>query len=207
MVGGRTALSVTDGGNDDPTSLVVEPGDLDLQRVKAQGGVAHFMNWMGAVMSACGFTWCYTILLAVSGGSIPIPQEDGSSAPILDPESIQVLLELGYVAIILPVLGSGLAITLQSWAFFWRRRTFGSGAVAGYNTFAQVHNIYSAASTLPGVFRHLGSVFKGSSGQNTKNVVLIALVAIALFGGVLTTWVIIRASARRSASARILEYS
>lgn len=28
---------------------------------KHAGGLAHFMNWMGAVMSASGFTWCYTI--------------------------------------------------------------------------------------------------------------------------------------------------
>src|SRR5690349_6837454 len=33
---------------------------------KVAGGWYRFMCWMGAIMSACGFTWCYLSFLALS---------------------------------------------------------------------------------------------------------------------------------------------
>jgi len=174
---------------------------------KAEGGFVHFLNWCGATMSACGFTWCYTIVLAFIGSMIPIEQDDGTTAMLLDAQALQATLELGYVVIILPVLGSGLVITLETWAHFWRRRTFGSGALAGYNTFAQIHNIYSAAQTLPGVFDHLGDFFGGDSGgkKDFRLIIVVVIVAVAVLGGILTTWMIIRTTASSVANTRTFE--
>jgi hypothetical protein len=38
---------------------------------KAAGGFTHFVTWCGAIMSASGFTWCYTILLALGATHVP----------------------------------------------------------------------------------------------------------------------------------------
>jgi hypothetical protein len=164
---------------------------------KARGGWPRFMSWMGAIMAASGFTWCYLIILAV------IIYMTG----YLDEQYVEAMLALGYLVIILPVLGSGLAITVDSWGYFWRRRTFGSGAVAGYNTFAQVYNTYQAARAIPEAFGKVFDVFGGSSkrrSSSSKNdgaaaLLVIALVVVALLGGILTAAAIIRSTARRHA--------
>lgn len=174
---------------------------------KHVGGVAHFMNWMGAIMSAMGFTWCYLLVLGFGGAYIPIiEQDDGSMAPLLDPPMLEAFMQLGYLVIIGPILGSGLAITIQSWAYFWRRRSLGSGAVAGWNTFAQVYNTASALQHVPGAARGVSSFFKGSSSDDNKGLIVIVLVAIAVFGGCLTTYWILTKTAKATASARYLKY-
>jgi len=169
---------------------------------KAKGGLAHFMTWMGATMAACGFTWCYLVIIGFVATQIPWTTGEGAeavTAPLLSGESLQAFYDLGYLAIIFPVLGSGLAITISSWRAFARRRTVGGGLVAGWNTFAQVHNVYHAVQALPGVFERLGGFFGGkssSSSGDAKNKIVLVLVAIAVLGGVLTTYGIIQATRR-----------
>ncbi len=154
---------------------------------KAIGGWPRFMVWCGAVMSACGFTWCYIIPLALIAGL----------ANWLKPDYVQATLELGYVIIILPILGSGLAIWMDSLTTAWRRRDMRSIGVAGWNTFAMAHNTYSAAKTLPGIFKHLGEVFKGKGGKDKAIMLVLLLVIIALSAGILTTRAIILSTARK----------
>ena len=108
---------------------------------KTAGGFARLMAWMGATMAACGFTWCYLAVIALLAGP------DGFGK--LPPRYVEAMFSLGYLTIIGPLIGSGIAITLQSWAHFWRQRTLASGAVAGYNTLADVYNIYEAAHYVP----------------------------------------------------------
>jgi hypothetical protein len=55
--------------------------------------------------------------------------------------------------VLFPILGSGLAITVHSWGVFWRQRNFTNGAVAGWNSFAQVYNVVSAFENVPGAAR------------------------------------------------------
>jgi hypothetical protein len=167
------------------------------------GGFAHFMNWMGAIMAACGFTWCNMVLLAVVGAHVPIEQDDGTTQMLLSGETLQAFCELGYLVIIGPILGSGLAITVHSWAVAWRSRRLGDGLTAGWNTFAQVYNTVSALENVPSFASHLGSFFKGDGDK--KGAIVIALVAIAVLGGVLTTWWIITATARSTAYVRSSE--
>lgn len=165
------------------------------QTKQSDTGIPHFLNWCGAVMSACGFTWCYTILLAFVASVTPHTLEDGSVTTWLSPEGFQATLEMGYMIVTLPILGSGLVITLESWAYAWRRRTLGSGGIAAYNTFAQVHNAYSAVQTIPGVFSHLSKFFSSSSGKKDgQGTIVIVLAIAALLSGVLTTVAIITAT-------------
>jgi hypothetical protein len=187
----------------------------DSSKEEGSGG-AYFMNWMGAIMSASGFTWCYLIVLGLIATQVPmawlVDAEEGAepvTGMLLEGDSLQAFADLGYLVIIVPILGSGLAITVASWRAFARRRTVGDGMVTGWNTFAQVHNTYHAVRALPGVLDRLGGFFGGkssgsSSGGGKKGgLIVIVLVILAVLGGVITTYAIIQA--RRKAV--ILSYA
>lgn len=159
---------------------------------KVVGGWPRFMTWCGAVMSACGFTWCYLIVLAMVAGT----------SGLLPPHYVKAMLELGYVIIIFPILGSGLAITIDSITTAYRDRRAGNIGVAAWNTFAQVHNTYEAVSGLPGIFGDLTKTLSEGDDDDTsgKLVILVfLLVLVALSAGALTTAAIIRRTARNYA--------
>jgi hypothetical protein len=137
------------------------------------------------IMSGCGFTWCYLTLF----GIIAI------AFGILDLESIQAVLNLGYVVIILPVLGSGIAIWIDSVTTAYRRRDLGSIGTAAWNTFAQAHNTYSALTNLGPILKSLGSFFKGGSSKGKGQILVVVLVIIALLLGFITTYIIAMKSA------------
>lgn len=172
---------------------------------KYVGGMPHFLNWCGAIMAAVGFTWCYMIPVGFIATMIPIEQDDGTTAMLLDEQGLQAFFDLGYLVIIGPLIGSGLAITVHSWGVFYRRRTFSSGAVAGYNTFAQFHNVYSAVQHVPQVWGRLGGFFKSSDDKNGQAAVVM-LVIFAALAGILTTWLIISRVAQNTAMKRRFEY-
>jgi len=163
---------------------------------KYAGGFAHFMNWMGAVMSACGFTWCYSVFLAFIGGIIKIENADKVSVPILSPEQVDGVLALGYLVVIFPIIGSGLVITLQAWKQFWERKTLGNGAVTAWDTFAMVYNISSAMHDVPIATSMVSKLFEG---KKDKNWIVLALIIAAAFGGILTTYTILTSTARNAA--------
>jgi hypothetical protein len=157
---------------------------------KHYGGWPRFMAWMGAIMSASGFTWCYLILLALIA----------YAADWLNLEQIEVMINLGYLIIIPGVLFSGLMITVDSWAVAYRRRTLGSVGTAAYNTFAQIHNTYHAISSMGTAYRNVAAFFKsgGKSDRGSRDskdgaavLIVVLLVLLALLGGILTTWAII----------------
>lgn len=159
---------------------------------KAVGGWPRILAWSGAVMSVCGFTWVYMVLL----GSIAF------SAGKLDQEHLTAMFSLGYVIIILPLLGSGVAITINSWIAAWKRRTFTNMGVAGWNTFAQAYNTYNAVSAIPEALKGVFKVFGNTKGGNKNDAMArlaLLLVVIALLGGVLSTSIIIRIVAREHA--------
>lgn len=159
---------------------------------KHVGGWPHFMNWMGAIMAASGFTWCFFVLIGTgvhAFGYLPDAYVKG-------------FYELGYVAIIVPVLGSGLAITIDTWARFWKRRTLGNGTLATYDTFAQVYNTYQAAEALPGILGDLGDLFSFDDEDDAKGrlfLLMVVLVVISAAAGIALTVLIVRSTARNHA--------
>lgn len=156
---------------------------------KAIGGWPRLITWCAAIMSAAGFTWCYLIVLAMIAGA----------TGLLAFEYVRVALEVGYLIIFLPILGSGLGIWIDSLTTAWRRRDAVSIGAAGWNTFAQVHNTYEAVSAIPGIFEHLGDVFEGSDSDDVKGkalLLVLLLVLLALCAGVFTTVAIVRTTAR-----------
>lgn len=160
------------------------------------GGWPKFMAWMGAIMSASGFTWCYLLLEAYAA----------HSGKWLTDQQLEGAISLGYVIIIPGVLISGLAIVVDSWARAYRTRRFSDLGVAAYNTYAQIHNTYHAFDGMGQAFTSIGRLFESDKKDSSNDddnggglalLFVVLLVAVALLGGVLTTATIIRYSAGR----------
>lgn len=173
---------------------------------KVVGGLPRFMAWMGATMASVGFSWSYLVIIAFFAGPGGFKK--------LPANYVEAMFSLGYLIIILPCIGSGLAITVDSWAYFWRRRTFGSGALATYNTFADVYNIYSAARYVPSAWDNVRDLLfpkkrssSSSSSDNAAASLAITLALMAVFAGVLTAAAIIRSVAEHTAADRRLRYA
>jgi hypothetical protein len=154
---------------------------------RAAGGWPRVMCWSGAVMSASGFSWCYLIFF----GFVAFKFEAISG------EQFAVALQLGYLLLIPGILLSGLMITLDSWARAFRQGGFLNYGLAVYNTYAQIHNTYSAIMNFGDIFRSVSSFFgKDRKSERDRDgnggiIVVILLVAVALAAGVLTTTFII----------------
>ena len=153
------------------------------------GGWHRFMCWTGAVMSACGFTWCYLSFLALTAHHFGWLTDD----------QVLAALNLGYLLLLPFLLFGGYAITLDSWAQAFRRGGFLNYGAAAWNTYASIHNTYSAWRNLGGAFASLGDFLGGSrksgrgrDGDGGGVIVVLLLVAFALLAGVLTTAAIIR---------------
>lgn len=164
-----------------------------LTESKIIGGWSRFIVWCGLVMSACGFTWVYLTLLTMIA----------VSASWLTPADGEIMFKLGYLIIILPILGSGFGIWAHSIVQAYRQRTFGSVAVAGWNTYAQFQNTWDAASHAPGFISDVMERFAGGDddddGKGAAAILMILLVILALAGGIITTGVIARWADRKVA--------
>lgn len=150
---------------------------------KHNGGWPRFMVWMGATMSALGFTWCYLILLVIAAMAFGY----------LDETAAEAGLYLGYLIVIPGILFSGFMIMIDSWARAYRQKTIANVGVAGYNTFANIYNTYNAVRTIPEALDVVLDFFKSSSkNKDSQSAALVLLlVLLALFGGIITTWVIV----------------
>jgi hypothetical protein len=158
---------------------------------KYHGGWPRFMTWMGAIMAASGFSWCFLVLLALLAHWFDW----------LTPEQTKIAFQLGYILIIPGVLFSGLMITVDSWAIAFRTRRIGDFGIAAYNTFAQAYNTYNAIRDFGTAFRDVTNFF-GESGRSSGDdkddsggkavLIVVLIVAIAILGGILLTAAIIR---------------
>ena len=153
---------------------------------KAIGGWIRVVAWAGAIQSAIGFTYVYAFIvayIAVSTGYLP-------------PAMLGVLLSLMYIMIIIPLIGSAIVITIQSWIVAAREKSLRNLGVAGWNTFATAYNTYNAIQSfgpaLDSVQQGLGGLFGGDGDSDDSAARVILLAAIVLLAGVLTTNVIIR---------------
>lgn len=174
---------------------------------RINGGFPHFMNWCGAIMSASGFTWCYMVIMGFLGATIPFEHEINGKMvvePYLSGEMLTAFADLGYIVVIFPILGSGIAILVHSWGVAWRERTIGNIGVAGWNTFAMGSNIYDAVTFLPGAFSRSSSFFKDS--ENKGKTLIFVLVLVSLVAGILTTRWILLSTMKKTVEDRRLKY-
>lgn len=151
---------------------------------KHAGGWNYFMCWMGALMSALGFTYCYSII-AIFGAV---------AAGYLDIRAAEAALSLSYLLVIPGVLFAGYAIMLDSWARAYRERSIASVGIAGYNTFANIYNTYNAIKDVPDAWHNVTDFFKNSDDDSGKALILLLVVAAAL-AGFITTYFIVTTTA------------
>jgi hypothetical protein len=144
---------------------------------------------VGAVMSACGFIWCYLSFLALTAHHFQW----------LGEEQVLAALNLGYILLLPFILFGGYAITLDSWAKAFRRSGFLNYGAAAWNTYASIHDTYSAWRNMGGAFASLGNFFGGrrrsdkdSNGDGGGGILLVLLLVAFVLARVLTTPTIIR---------------
>lgn len=150
---------------------------------KAVGGWIHLVTWSGAIMSAIGFSSVYIFIMALIA----------SATGYLPEKAVQAMVGLWYLIVIIPILTTGLLITIESWRVAMRERDLLSMGVAGWNTLAQVHNIYSAVSNVGEIFSKVSDFFSSDDDDISSTLMakVLLLVAIGLLGGALTTvWLV-----------------
>jgi hypothetical protein len=187
--------------------------------VMAMGsGFEKLVLWSGVIQSGVGFSM--PILLVLTFGSVAYLTTNGamvdgqwqtSTLTTADGETLlSGVFSPWYVAIILPILGSGFAITAHSLRAAYRRRDFASIASAGWNSFAQIHNTVGAVRNLGGAFGDIGKLFDvGSKGGDSKNKVVIlaiVLVVLSIVGGFMIAFGLVKFFAAR-AESRLEEYA
>lgn len=159
--------------------------------------------WSGVIQAGIGFSmpiliglgWL-TVGLLTSGAKPELTPAEGA-------QLMQWIFSFWYVAVIFPILGTGLAIWIHSVQVAMERRDFASIAAAGWNSFAQISNTVSAVSNLGGALGDVGEMFgalKGGDSKGKAAVLAIILVIIALVGGFMIAFALVRFFADRTES-------
>lgn len=169
-------------------------------------GFDKLLLWSGIIQSGVGFSM--PILLGLAYGSVAF-LTNGES-PVLTPDQGQQVLKaifsLWYVAVIFPILGSGLAIWAHSVRAAYERRDFASIATAGWNTFAQIHNTIDVFQNIGGALGNVGDLFSGALEGDSDDakgkviIVVILIVLVALVGGFMIAFGLVRHFSRTSES-------
>lgn len=155
---------------------------------KAVGGMVRFLVWCGAVQSAIGFSSVFLFpLVFMANAAFPQYFTD---------EYVKAAVNLWYITVIFPALGSGLTITIESWIAAYRDHSLMNIGRAAYNTLAQAHNTINAIESVGPAFRAVADVFssalsgRGSAKDKAATIgLLIAmlLVVTALAAGIILT--------------------
>src|SRR5271167_1408003 len=165
---------------------------------KAIGGWTLFVTYAAAIMGACGFIWCNTLVIgflcSTHVGILPLKYQ------LTDPY-LTLLFEMGYVLVIFPILGSGLAIWADSLKQAYKNRDGLSVGVAAYNTFAMAHNTYEAAKFFPSVIDKIKDTLEDSDNKAALLTVY-AVLAISVGGGIGLAYFIIHSTAVKVANAK-----
>ena len=168
--------------------------------VKRATGVSGWLMWLAdmsaAVMSASGFSYVYLTVMGYVAQTLGWISYD-----------VQTLsLQIGYLIIAPAIVLSGVAILIDSWVKFVKEPGLMSGGITAWNTFAQVHNTLTVIETLPQVFSSVSASLSAPNDDEDGGSiagVAIALVLLAVFGGILTTcWIV---SSVASSSERAIE--
>ncbi|RKP44750.1 hypothetical protein [Pararobbsia silviterrae] len=147
---------------------------------RALGGFSRVLAWCGATQAAIGFSSVIGFVLGYvlfASGHMPPKVAHGAAA-------------LWYLLVIIPALGTGLIITIESWIIAFRTRSILDMGSATYNTFSMAYNVYQAADG--GIFDALGDVGDLFDDNDAWPIMLaVVLVAVALAGGIWLTYVLI----------------
>lgn len=164
---------------------------------QAVGGWTKFVTWSAAVMGASGFVWCNTLVLGFLCSThvalLPLKYQ-------LTDKYLELLFNLGYVLVVFPILGSGLAIWADSLKQAYKERDGVSIGIAAYNTFAMAHNTYEAAKFFPSVIDKIKDTLDDSDNK-VALLTVYAVLAVSVGGGIGLAYYIIHSTAVKVANA------
>lgn len=149
---------------------------------KAIGGWIRLVVWCGAIMSALGFSSVFIAGIALGG----------VASGLLPLAVAEIAMSMWYLAVIIPVLGTGLIITIHSWQVAYRERDLLSIGTASYNTLAQAHNMVQAVD---GIGSAIGTIAEGFESDDLPSAAMILaflIAGVSILGGVLLTVVLIK---------------
>lgn len=161
---------------------------------RATGGLIRLAVWCGVIQSAIGFSSVFMFPLIFAAHA---------AAPAYFTDvHVRGALNLWQLTVLLPVLGTGLVLTIQSWVTAYRRRDLLTLGTAAWNTAAELHNAASAADgwspAVSAVGHAFGSAFHVSGDDEGAQLAYVALLVAAsvvlagLVAGVLLTATLVR---------------
>ncbi|QBQ74805.1 hypothetical protein BcepSauron_425 [Burkholderia phage BcepSauron] len=160
---------------------------------KGVGGFSRVLAWSAAIQSVVGFSSVFGFIMGAvlyKFGYLPAT-------------AAQAAMNLWYLLIIFPALGSGLIITIHSWIVAYRERSLLSMGGAAYNSFAQAYNMYNAFQNVGGAFSGVkdffGDVdlFDSDDPKAAIALLVIGLVIASILSGGVLTFILIRKYANR----------
>ncbi len=166
------------------------------REAKYFGGWLRVLAWCGAIQSVIGFS---SVIGAAAGyalyasGHLPLAAARAASS-------------LWYLIVVLPAIGTGIAITVHSWIVAFRTKRFLDMGTAAYNTFAQIANMRNAfgggISDALSVVTQFFTSSNDDKDDSSPALLVVVLVAFALAGGAILTAVLIKHYSRRLALPR-----
>lgn len=164
---------------------------LAWKDIPVMGTFTRLVLYSAATMSAIGFS---SVVLIFSSVVLSLFLDAQQTALLLSWSS-----KLFYVMVIVPVLGTGLIITLHSWISLWKERSWMNLATTSWNTFAQIKNSYNAYHSLGPALESVSDMFGAimtSDGEDGSKAAVarlaVALVLVSIVGGVFITVLIIK---------------
>ena len=158
---------------------------------KQVGGSFRAEIVCGYIQAIFGFTMCYGYILMLIA---PVfMRAKGVDADFIADFEL-LTSNMVYLLVAVPIIGSGFRIWFTSLKHAWEQRSLKTIAVAGWNSYAQIHNTINFARNAPSAFKTIGE-FVGVGGKkrrrSSKNdgaIVLLAIlvVILALLGGYFT---------------------
>ena len=164
---------------------------------KQVGGSFRVYMVTGYIMAIAGFTMVYGyILLLVSPYILPLLKV--SQETILAVQSLSA--DLIYLFCVATIIPTGFYIWIRSLKTFFEEKTLSAGLTAGWNTFAQIHNVVNAAREVPNSLSRIADALLGKGKKKNDKTIIVALailiLAVAIFGGYFTASYIMKKADR-----------
>jgi hypothetical protein len=152
------------------------------RETQVEGGWIRLVAWSAAIQSACGFTLVFATLFVLMACGLHL----------IGPKVLAATLDVIYLLVILPLLGTGLVITIQSYLNAYNERSVVSTGVAAWNTYAMVGDIGDAVEGIGQAYSDFVSAMDSDDRDGITLATGLTIVVLALGGGITLTYAIAR---------------
>ena len=131
-------------------------------------------------------------------------------SPHITPQEAEIIVNKAfsfwYILVVLPLLGTGTIIWIYSLKEAWQKKDFFSISLAGWNTYAQIHNSISIINDIGGHFSSFSNFFsdafdsKDSSGKEKLILLVVIIVFLSLISGILIACYLTKYFAKKTES-------